>query len=84
MYILEGIGEGLASPCNNAMIASSVRVEHRGFDYSIVNLSGNIGSTVGFIVFGSILDVVGFAYPFVIRALAYVIIAALIYLKLRD
>jgi MFS family permease len=84
MYILEGVGEGLAGPCNNAMIASSVRTEHRGFDYSIVNLSGNIGSTVGFLALGPILEVVGFTLPFIIRAFAYVIVAALIYLKLKD
>jgi len=84
MYILEGIGEGLAQPCNNAMIASSVRTEHRGFDYSIVNLSGNVGSTLGFLIIGSMLDTLGFTYPFVIRALAYIFMAILIYLKLKD
>ncbi len=84
MYILEGVGEGLAGPCNNAMIASSVRTEHRGFDYSIVNLSGNVGSTVGFLIIGSMLDTIGFSYPFFIRASAYIFLAVLIYLKLKD
>ncbi len=84
MYFLEGIGEGLCQPCNNAMIASSVRTEHRGFDYSIVNLAGNIGGTVGFLALGSTLEIIGFTLPFVIRALAYVLMAILIYLKLKD
>ena len=84
MYILEGVGEGLAGPCNSAMIACSVRTEHRGFDYSLVNLSGNVGSTIGFLVLGSTLDTIGFAYPFFVRALAYVFLAILIYLKLKD
>ena len=84
MYILEGVGEGLSSPCNNAMIASSVRSEHRGFDYSIMNLFGNLGGTVGFLIIGSTLETLGFTLPFVIRALGYVLVAAVIYLKLKD
>jgi MFS family permease len=84
MYILEGIGEGLSSPCNNAMIASSVRSEHRGFDYSIMNLFGNLGGTVGFLIIGSTLETLGFTLPFVIRALGYVLVAIIIYLKLKD
>lgn len=84
MYILEGVGEGLSSPCNNAMIASSVRSGHRGFDYSIMNLFGNLGGTVGFLIIGSTLETLGFTLPFVIRALGYVLVAAVIYLKLKD
>jgi MFS family permease len=84
MYIFEGVGEGLSQPCNSAMIASSVRTEHRGFDYSIVNLSGNVGGTIGFLIIGSTLDTIGFTYPFAIRALAYVFMAILIYAKLKD
>ncbi len=84
MYVLEGIGEGLGQPCNNAMMASSVRAEHRGFDFSVINLSGNVGSTIGFLFIGFTLDTTGFAYPFFIRALAYIFVAILIYLKLKD
>jgi len=84
MYILEGIGEGLAQPCNSAMIASSVRTEHRGFEYSIVNMSGNVGSTIGFLILGSTLDTIGFTFSFVTRALVYIFLAMLIYLKLKD
>jgi predicted MFS family arabinose efflux permease len=66
------------------MRASSVRAEHRGFDFSILNLLGNVGSTIGFVGMGYILDNVGFAYPFVIRAAAYFFVVALIYLGLKD
>ncbi len=84
MYVLEGFGEGLFQPCASAMRASSVRAEHRGFDFSILNLLGNVGGTIGFIGMGYILDNVGFAYPFVIRAAAYFFVVALIYLGLKD
>jgi MFS family permease len=84
MYVLEGIGEGLYQPCANAMRASSVRDKHRGFDFSVLNLLGNVGGTIGFVGMGFILDTMGFAYPFVIRAVAYVFVAVLIYLGLRD
>ncbi|MFQ6064396.1 MAG: MFS transporter [Candidatus Bathyarchaeia archaeon] len=84
MYVLEGVGEGLNHPCTNAIVASSVRPKHRGFDFSIVNLLGNVGSTIGFLGLGFVLDTTGFVYPFVIRAMTYIIAAILIYLKLSD
>ena len=84
MYVLEGIGEGLSHPSRDAIVASSVRPKHRGFDFSIVNLLGNVGSTIGFLGIGFICDTVGFVYPFVIRAMAYIVVAVLIYLKLTD
>lgn len=84
MYVLEGIGEGLNHPCTNAIVASSVRPKHRGFDFSIVNLLGNVGSTLGFLGMGLILDNTGFVYPFLIRAIAYILVATLVYLKITD
>jgi MFS family permease len=84
MYVFEGIGEGLGGPCNNAIVASSARLKHRGFDFSIVNLLGNIGGTIGFIGIGFFVDSAGFVLPFVLRAIVYVIVATLIYLKLKD
>ena len=84
MYVLEGVGEGLNHPCSNAIVASSVRSKHRGFDFSIVNLLGNVGGTIGFLGIGFILDTVGFVYPFAIRAMAYIVVAILIYFKLKD
>jgi MFS family permease len=84
MYVFEGIGEGLSGPCTNAIVASSVRPEHRGFDFSAVNLLGNVGGTIGFIGMGFFLDSMGFIFPFVARAVVYVIAAMLIYLKLKD
>lgn len=84
MYVLAGIGEGLNFPCTNAIVASSVRPKHRGFDFSIVNLLGNVGSTLGFLGMGLILDNTGFVYPFLIRAIAYILVATLIYLKITD
>lgn len=84
MYVFEGIGEGLGGPCNNAIVASSARPKHRGFDFSIVNLLGNIGGTIGFVGIGFFLDSTGFVLPFVVRAIVYVIVATLIYLKLKD
>lgn len=84
MYVLEGVGEGLNSPCTNAILASSARSEHRGFDFSIVNLLGNVGGTIGFIGMGFFLDSIGFILPFIIRAIVYVLVALLIYLKLKD
>jgi MFS family permease len=84
MYVLEGFGEGLFQPCANAMRASSVRTEHRGFDFSILNLLGNVGGTIGFIGMGYILDTLGFVYPFVMRAIVYFLIVALIYVGIRD
>jgi len=84
MYVFEGIGEGLGSPCTNAILASSARSEHRGFDFSIVNLLGNVGSTIGFIGMGVFLDSMGFILPFIVRAIVYVLVALLIYIKLKD
>jgi MFS family permease len=84
MYIFEGIGEGLNGPCNNAIIASSARPKHRGFDFSIVNFFGNIGGTVGFLAIGLLVDTLGFTYPFVIRAVVYIAMAMLIYLRLKE
>lgn len=84
MYVLEGIGEGLNHPCSNAIVASAVRLKHRGFDFSIINLLGNIGGMIGFLGMGVILDTFGFTYPFFIRAMAYIVVAILIYFKLRD
>ena len=84
MYVFEGIGEGLSHPCRDAIVSSSVRPKHRGFDFSIVNLLGNVGSMIGFLGIGTICDAVGFVYPFVIRAMAYVVVAILIYIKLTD
>lgn len=84
MYVLEGIGEGLFQPCASAMRASSVRAQHRGFDFSFLNLLGNVGSTIGFIAMGYILDTVGFVYPFVIRTASYFIIVVLVYVGLKD
>jgi DHA1 family tetracycline resistance protein-like MFS transporter len=84
MYVLEGVGEGLNHPCTNAIVASSVRSKHRGFDFSILNLIGNIGGTIGFLGIGFILDTAGFVYPFVIRAMTYIVAAILIYFKLTD
>ena len=84
MYMLEGIGEGLSHPCRNAILASSVRAKHRGFEFSIVNLLGNIGSMIGFLGIGYILDTSGFVYPFFIRAILYIVVAILIYFKLAD
>lgn len=84
MYVFEGIGEGLSGPCNNAIVASSARPKHRGFDFSVVNLLGNVGGTIGFIGMGFFLDSMGFVFPFVIRAIVYIIAAMLIYLKLKD
>lgn len=84
MYVLEGIGEGLSHPCRDAIVASSVRPEHRGFDFSIVNVLGSVGNTMGFLGIGLVCDTVGFVYPFVLRAIVYVFVAALIYLKLTD
>jgi MFS family permease len=84
MYVLEGFGEGLFQPCASAMRASSVRTEHRGFDFSVLNLFGYVGSTIGFVGMGYILDTAGFVYPFVIRAVAYFFTVVLIYLGLKD
>lgn len=84
MYLLEGIGEGLSHPCRDAIVASSVRPKYRGFEFSIVNLLGNIGGTIGFLGMGYILDTWGFVYPFAIRAMTYVVVAILIYFKLAD
>ncbi len=84
MYVLEGITEGIKRPSENAIAASSVRSKHRGFDFSVINLLGNIGSTIGFIGIGFIVETTGFVYPFVARATAYVFVALLIYLKLKD
>jgi MFS family permease len=84
MYVLEGIGEGLSGPCTNAILASSARSEHRGFDFSIVNLLGNVGSTIGFIGMGLFLDTMGFILPFIVRAIVYVLVALLIYARLKD
>jgi DHA1 family solute carrier family 18 vesicular amine transporter 1/2 len=84
MYVLEGIGEGLNHPCSNAIVASSVRPRHRGFDFSIISLLGNVGSTLGFLGMGFVLDNTGFVYPFFIRAIAYVLVSTLIYLKIKD
>jgi MFS family permease len=84
MYFLEGIGEGLNHPCNNAIVAASARSEHRGFDFSIVNLLGNIGSVIGFVGIGLILETFGFTIPFIIRAVAYVLAAMLVFILLKD
>lgn len=84
MYVLEGIGEGLNHPFTNAIVASSVRLKHRGFDFSVISLLGNVGSTIGFLGIGFILGTSGFVYPFVMRAIVYVFVALLIYLKLTD
>lgn len=83
LYILEGFGEGLSAPSNNALRASSVRPEHRGLDFSLLSLAGNIGHFIGSIGIGLLLDIAGFAYPFYIRALTYVSIAAFVYLRLK-
>ncbi len=84
MYVLEGIGEGLSHPSRDAIVASSVRSKHRGFDFSIVNLIGNVGNTIGFVGIGFICKTVGFVYPFLLRAIVYIFVAILIYLKLTD
>jgi MFS family permease len=84
MYVLEGIGEGIDGPSTNAILASSARSEHRGFDFSIVNLLGNVGSTIGFIGMGYFLDSMGFILPFILRAIVYVLVALLVYMKLKD
>jgi sugar phosphate permease len=84
MYVFEGIGEGLNGPCSYAIIASSARPEHRGFDFSVVNLLGNVGGTIGFIGMGFFLDSMGFVFPFVVRTIVYIIAAILIYFKLKD
>lgn len=84
MYLLEGVGEGLSHPSRDAIIASSIREKHRGFEYGIVSFMGNIGSTIGFLVMGYILDTFGFAYPFYIRGVIYIVVACLIYFKLKE
>ena len=84
LYLLEGVGEGFSHPSRDASIASSLRAEHKGLEYSILRLFGNIGSTIGFLAIGFILETFGFALPFFIRALVYVGAAALIYFKLKD
>jgi len=84
MYVLEGFGEGLGGPCINAILASSARPKHRGFEFSVYNLLGNVGSTIGFIGMGFFLESMGFILPFVIRAVVYALVALLFYLKLKD
>ena len=56
----------------------------RDLGLSFVNLLGNIGSTIGFLGIGIILDTGGFVYPFVIRTMTYIVVAILIYFKLTD
>ncbi len=84
MYVLEGIGEGLSHPSRDAIVASSVRPKHRGFDFSIVNLIGNVGNTIGFVGISLVCQTVGFVYPFLLRAIVYIFVAILIYLGLTD
>lgn len=84
MYSLEGVGEGLGHPCRDAIAASLLRSKHRGFEFSLINFMGNIGSMIGFLAIGYILDTFGFALPFFIRAILYVIAATLIYFKLAK
>jgi len=81
LYVLEGVGEGISMPSRNALTSSSARADHRGLDFSILNLAGTLGSTAGFIGTGLILDAAGFLYPFLIRAITYLVAAALIYLR---
>jgi len=52
--------------------------------HGIVNLLGSIGGTIGFLGIGFVLDTVGFVYPFIMRAIAYIVAALLIYFKLKD
>lgn len=84
MYLLEGVGEGLSHPSRDAIVASSIREQHRGFEFGIVSFVGTIGSTIGFLMIGYVLDTYGFAYPFYIRAFMYIAVACLIYVKLQD
>jgi len=81
LYFLEGLGEGLSMPSRNALSASSVRPEHRGLDFSLLNLAGNVGSVVGSLGIGILLETVGFDYSFYIRALTYLVVAFLVHIQ---
>jgi len=83
LYFLEGLAEGLSMPSRNALSASSVRPEHRGLDFSLLNLAGNVGSVVGSLGIGMLLETVSFDYSFYIRALTYLVVALLVYLGLK-
>jgi len=83
LYLLEGLGEGFGMPSRNALTASSVRSEHRGLDFSLLNLAGNIGGVVGFLGIGMLIEIVSFNYAFYFRALTYLTISSLVYLKLK-
>jgi len=81
LYFLEGLGEGLSMPSRNALSASSVRPEHRGLDFSLLNLAGNVGSVVGSLGIGILLETVSFDYSFYIRALTYLVVALLVHIQ---
>lgn len=80
LYTISAITWGASEPAEAALVADFSPEEGRGVAYSIYDLVGSLGATIGPLIGGAIYDVVGQASPFYMNGILLILNAVWIFL----